>query len=774
MAKGNGVDDSRHLLLEEANKLIFVKKYTAAEKLIRQLLEDHDTDLLIHLRLIELCVKLESIKDLRAGYQAMLEKKPDDQVAHVMLALADQHGELVSNHEATVQFQELLKIYGGNPGVYYGLGYAMEVSGNFDRALYNYEQCVNADSGFYPAYFGLSQVFYQKGDDNKGDYFFRLFEEFAPYNVYGNFETHRRLSNEFLEDGRYEEAELAISALSEWWVENKGGCPPEIQIYECFSMARIFEYQGDQERMNHQKTQATLLVRQLIADEEVENGVLYFVAKALEEFNQFELALDFYRQILSRETVSPEMVQKIGGQFLSLGEYELSYQLFSHAYKSRPDTPEIRFCLLVADLKLEGVNIEEYLLGKERLKQITSQNSSDRVELLSLLHNLLSKFDRDSEVHGHLGEVYLKLGNHDRAKRHFQRMYEIDGLSRESNLKYANFEMQYGDPEVSRKILENMSSSIEKIGDADRNEIQWLWASYFVRKEDYHQAQNHLSSALLSDPWNVSYIVYQIINLINLANVDQEDKKIDAVLEKLAVGEEEDLNWEVFDKRTEIWADLHQHEIVYARDKLRLLYSENDSEILRRLVQRSCQYDASKATYDFLRLLNTNFDGPEIYWALGILFKENWQLETASMWFEQILQLPEASRGEYHSRAFLELSDCYIWRGVYIEKAIEYVKIAMSLGERGDGQALTILAHAFIKLGKVKQAELYLEDKETVSDAEAAYLKGLVHYRNGAQKKANHIWKPLLTTRSNNLRFHNIKQEILKYYFDKAPYLDAN
>jgi hypothetical protein len=51
---------------------------------------------------------------------------------------------------------------------------------------------------------------------------------------------------------------------------------------------------------------------------------------------------------------------------------------------------------------------------------------------------------------------------------------------------------------------------------------------------------------------------------------------------------------------------------------------------------------------------------------------------------------------------------------------------------------------------------------------------GLLHYRNGAPQKAKQVWKPLLTVRTENLRFHNIKQEILRYYFEGTPYLKAN
>jgi len=105
---------------------------------------------------------------------------------------------------------------------------------------------------------------------------------------------------------------------------------------------------------------------------------------------------------------------------------------------------------------------------------------------------------------------------------------------------------------------------------------------------------------------------------------------------------------------------------------------------------------------------------------------------------------------------------------------LEYVKLAMEMGERGDGRALTIMAHILLKTGQVRQAQVYLDDQNLKADAEATYLTGLVHYRNGAHQKANQVWKPLLTQRSDNVRFHHIKQEVLKYYFEKAPYLGVN
>lgn len=760
-------------MLEEVNKLIFVKKYEEAESMIWDIVgnEQCSNKDLAHLRLIELSVKLGKISDLKRTYEERLRQDAQNPLLQTALVLAEQHAEMISPMEASAKFGDLLRSFGGSSAVYYGIGFCMEATSNFDRALYNYEQCINHDPSFYPGYFGMSQVYYQMDENNKGDYYFHIFEENAPYNVYGNFETHRRLSNEFLEDERYSDAELAIKALSEWWIDNKGICPPEIQIYELFCLARIAEYSGHMEHAAQKRGKAVSLVKQVLADGDIENGVLYFVAKTLEEFSEFELALNYYQNILTRENVTGDMVQKIGSQFLSLGEYDLSLQLFEQAYEHQPNNSEIRFCLLVSKLRLANVNVEDYLLQKERMKQLIS-NSSDRVELLSVLHNLVAKFDGDSEVHKNLGEIYLRLGNLDRSRKHYQKMFDLDPLSRSIALSYAGFEMQYGNPEEANRVLDKFDNE-DELNVVDQNEINWLRASFNLREEKYNNCRKYLVVPLLSDPWNVSYLSYDAVCLTMTANVSDDIRQVDKTLQLLVSGEEEDLNWESFDALTEKWLSLHQYELAYTRSKLRLLYANKDDIVIHSLVKSAGFFDANRGIFDLSRLLNTNFDGPEIYWALGMLCKENWLLESACMWFEQLLMLPLKDK-IYRAKAFLELADCFVWQDKKFEEAVEYTKIAMSMGERGDGRALTIIAHAFLRLGQVKQAELYLDDAEFNKDHEATYLKGLVHYRNGMQSEANSVWKPLLTVRSENLRFHNIKQEILKYYFDKAPYLRVN
>lgn len=765
--------------LSEANKLIFVKRYGDAEYLLESILAtpEGQLELLVHLRRIELAAMLKKLDKTRSNYLAQLKGSRKSQSADVLaalelaLALTEQHGDLVSAGESITIFQDLLKRLGPSPAAYYGIGYSLEQQGSFERAIYSYQQALSLDPDWTPAYFGLSQIHYQMGDEKKGDQFFYLFEQASPFNVYGNFETHRKLCQEFLAAERFAEAESAIQALPEWWIENKGACPTEIQIYESLALARISEARGDKVRAETLKIRAKALSLGVLEDAKTPEGVLYFVAKVLEEHGDFPQALNYYKRILQGQGGSPGVVQKIGSQFLSLGEFKLAKELFEEAYISHPEHPDIRFCLLVANLKLAGVNVEEYLIGRERLRQLT-QEGGDRVELLALLHSLLAKYSGDGDVQGSLADLYLRLGNVERAERHFTTMFQLDGLSRSTALKYAAFLMQYRDPDKAMEVLSKVEP--EGLSTEHRAEIYWLKSSFHARRGEHQESLKLLRKVLALDPWNVSYLVQEVINLIKLSEFGDELGRIDSALAALSTtGDESKLEWQEFDQITVKAETLRAYELVYARRKLRYLYANGAETHLQDLVRAACHHDPARATYDFMKLLNTNFDSHNIYWALGTLFKELWQLETAAVWFEQMLLYPGLQK-EAQAKAYLELADTFAWQGRFEMKAIEYAKLAVDLSDLKDNRSFRVLAHAYLKAGQVRQAKLYLEQIGIGQDHEARYLTGLLHYRNGSRQEANKTWKPLLTITSESLRFHNIKQEILKFYFDGAPYLKAN
>ncbi len=759
--------------LDEANKYIFVKAYEKAERMIEDLVanEAFRSDLLLHLRRVELAVKLGKLDQLRKIYEAQIETEAESLVPRVALIFVEQHKEAIENKEALLRFQTLIRTHGPHPALFYGIGFCMELESNLERAKYNYEQCINQDPNWYPAYFGLSQIHYHKNEDKKGDQYFFLFEEMAPYNVYGNFETHRQLSSEFIDRKDYTLAEMAIKTLGEWWQENKGFSPSEIQLFERLATARISELKGDRTTTEQRRSAARLVTSHILQSKDVAESVLYFSAKVLEEYNEFNQAIEMYRKILKSETANPELIQKIGGQFLSMGELALALELFTEAYKNHPDQPEIRFCLLVSKLKIAKVNVEDYLISKERLKKLVD-SSADKVELLSLLHTLIAKFPEDPDVHTQMGEAYLRLGNKDKAAKHFQRMYDLDKYSRVATLKFAGFAMQYGNAEEAQSILNSIDHR-ERLSEDELCELLWLQANYEFRKSQFQNTLDKLHRVLQSDPWNISYLLLQARTLSEQVDQSQGLEPIDPTLRKLALGDETELNWAEYEQKTRQLAQFRQVELVYAREKLRFLYAEGEEHILLRLVQSAQIFDPKQAIYDLVKLLNTNFDSPDIYWSLGVLFKELWQLETASMWFDQMLMIPGLN-DKQRAKAYIEQADCYIWRGTSLEKAVEYARLAMDLNHQKDKRPLRVMAHGLLKLGKVRQAEVYLEDGEGDKDPEVLYLRGLVKYRNGAFEQANAVWKPLLTHRAESLRFHNIKQEIMRYYFDREPYRGVN
>ncbi|MBF0441578.1 MAG: hypothetical protein HQK54_06710 [Oligoflexales bacterium] len=758
--------------LEDANKQIFVKSYEKAWIILNHLCSSDDgkDNLMVHLRRIELALKLGRVEEIRKEYLKNNENFGENKATRIALALLELHAEIASPDASFSLFQQMLKEYGPIAALYYGMAFSMELMANQERAIFNYEQSIKIDPAWYPSYFGLSQIYYNLEDNNKGDQYFYLFENSAPYNVYGNFETHKKLYDEFIQFEQLPEAEAAITTLSEWWLDNKGFCPPEIQIYEALALGKISGLMNNYEREKYYSNLAVTIGRQILQEKNSSEGILFFIARSLEEYSQFELALDFYKKILANESTNPSTIQKIGGQFLSMGENHLAKELFEEAYRHNPDRSEIRFCLLVANLKIARVNVEEYLIDKERMKNLMAY-PNEKVELLSLLHSLIARFSGDPDVQGNLGEAYLQMGNVERASFHYKKMYEIDSRSRITTLRYASFEMQYGDTKLASLLLEDFVNP-ESFSKEDLTELYWLKAIYHHREGDFQNSHKYLLRVLELDPWNVLYLTQEILNLTAMLNPEAGIARIDPVIQKLRENDERNIDWSEYNRVTDEIMDLHAHELAYVRSKVAYVFSSGDFEQLKRLVNVARRFDPGRGTYDFLRLLNTNFDSALIYLALGILFKENWQLETACMWFEQTLNYPKVDNS-IKATTYLELSDCFNWRNHNIPKAIEYAKLAIELGERDFDRSYAILSHSLLKLGDMRGAQKYLDmiSSQSPYSIEAQFLSGLLKYRNGDQVKAREIWKPLITHASKDLRFHTIKQEILKFYFDKAPYL---
>ncbi|MGE0174865.1 MAG: tetratricopeptide repeat protein [Oligoflexales bacterium] len=756
--------------LEEANKLIFVKNYTMAESILEKSLASakYEDSLLMHLRYVELALKLGKLENLQKNYERKLGKHPERLVYRMAKILVDQHGEFITPEEAVAEYSTIIKEFGESPAAYYGIGFSMEILGNLDRALFNYKKSIEMDPTWYPSAFGLSQIYYLKGEDKTGDYYFYMFEKSAPYNVYGNFETHKELFQEFLDEEMYDEAAKAMSSLIEWWEETKGQCPLELRIQETFALSKVCSFRKDVEGEAYHVSLGKSLVEDYLSNETPVDNTLLFIARTLEEYGQVELAAEAYLKIVRNAGTNVDLIQKIGGQFLTTNQDQMAKSLFDEAYLLHPDNPEIRFCRLVANLKVAGIDIESYLVAKEKAKKL-SGSAVDPLVTIPEWEKLARIFYEDPDTHAELASNYLKISKIDKAREHFRKMYELDSKSRIAMLKYASFETQLGNIGRAREALSRLSASDFK-SYADLSEYYWLKTAFHSHAGEGDESKKNLELALTVEPWNVSFILQQILQLSTLPELRDEDP----VIEKLRRNDEDNLDWTRFDLSTERAAEAHAYELAYARQKLRYVYSGDPAQ-LSKLIPYGKKFNLKTCASDFLKLLNTNFDGPDIYVCLGQVYKEMWQLEAASMWLEAVLGNPLAS-DRMKATVYLELADCLVWRGVDLGKAREYAKLAIDLGGESQHRAFTVLAHALLKSGQVREAQIYLDhnDREKENDIEVTYLKGLVLYRNGLFTQANKIWKPLITHRIDGLKFYNIKQEIMRYYYEKEPYLKVN
>ena len=759
--------------LELANKLIFVKSYEEADRILKDALASNFgvEEAIIHLRRIELMSLLGRLPEIKKQYAKSAEERDDDGLSKTCLILSTIF-EDPSNPTAYLnQLHGIAQEFGPSPLQFFAMGFASEQQGNLERAKYYYEQSVALDQQWYPSLFGLSQIHYNMGDDAKGDQYFHQFELMAPFNVYGNFETHRRLSQEFLQMGRIDEAERAIQALTNWWIDSKGFAPTEIQIYENLATASISEQRGDKTEAHARRNVARALTSDMLSGAASDENALYFVARVLTEFGEDRAAFHAYKQVLKVAGNNPSVVQKIGSHFLGSGELEAARELFESAYSQHPNNAEIRFCLLVARLKGAGVSVEEYLVGRERIRQLA--DGGDKVEFLSLLNALQARFADDWDVHFHLAELFMKMGHEKKAGHHYARMYELDPMGQNARLRYANYLMNHNEPDKAMEILKLIEQPKGAMTDVDA-EIQWLKASYYDRKQDWPTSMEMLSSLLARDPWNISYLIHEAICLTGIRDGAKAVLAAqDHWARKLTNNEETRVNWVEFAKDTVKLSDEHAYPLSYARAKLQFLYMRGSEHSLRSVVREACRLDAGNGAKELLRLVNTNFDHPSVYWGLGLLYKELWQLEVASMWFELTLGLSSLD-DRLRSLVYLDLADSYIWRNVNLPKSVEYIKLSLDLSAKigqPDRRAMMIMGHALLRQGQVRQAQAYLDQmKESEEHLEAQYLVGLVQYRNGQPMKANEIWKPLLKYKTEQMRDYRIKQEILRYYFKNTPY----
>lgn len=758
---------SFHSELEEANKLIFIRCYRDAKLILQKLLRKHKTNLLLHLRYIELEVKVGALARLRAFYR----RQEDTLVREAAAVMIEQFSGKYTPPALIERCRELIKKHGDSAFAWYGIGFNQERMGDYERATSSYEKSLALDSEWYPSYFGLSQICYRQQAWEDGDSFFRMFEQIAPYNIYGNFDTHRRLSNDFFAQGKYEEAQEAIDCLVQWWIESQQTCPPEIFIYRRLCRARIAAARQDTARAEQNTMLVRAQIESLLRDKGSNDETLLFIVAICKEFALHNQVFAIYTELLKRHgaDANNELVQEIGNFYLSAGHPEHAVALFEQVAKEHPDNENLSTWLLVARLRVQQIDIEDYLACREKMQQMVKL-AADRLDLLNLLHSMLARFDQDAVVHRQLGLLYTEMDTKKKARFHLHRMYQLDSESSVSLLTWAAFLLKNHEIAEGKSVLAKLQH-VNRLPLDRQVEFHSLQAASCAAQKNFAQAAEAIKKALHLNPWNVSALIGEIYYLTHVYYEQKKIKNMDNSI--LNMQKNFEFNPKEFSETTNNLIANKLYYLAYTRARLNFLYQQSE-DALRSLIAVGCAFNPDHAMRDFTVLLNTNYDSALIYYALGIFGKECWQHEVACMWFNLALQRPDLTM-ELQGDIYLELADCYVWQNRELATAIDYARLSLKRSFINTERALRILGHAWLRSGDPDTARTYLRQISAAEDDdEARYLRGLLAYQSGCEQEAYALWEPLLQRESENMRFHNIKQEVLKFHRKNTTHLKAS
>ena len=763
--KQNDTTPSYRRLLNEANKLIFIKRYAEAKQVLSELLAREPNNVLVHLRYIELAIKMQEIKLVANDYQ----RQDDSMLKELCLALLAQLTEQHSPTTSIACYQGIVEKYCNSACACYGIGYDLERLGEYERAISYYEKSLALDPDWYPSYLGLSQIYYQKKSYQKGDHYFYLFEQIAPYNIYGNFDTHRQLSREFFQQGRYCEAHEAITALVQWWQETRR-CPTEIILYEQLHRVKIEEAQGNQEIAKEVRAKAMVQLDTLLHSKKTDYETLLLLVSICREFSLHRQLYITYQKCLLHRPDDKQFYREINNYYLGRKNLATATKLFREVYATDPENGTCRFWLLVSRLQGKKVDVESYLRDKEKMQQMVNIGS-DKLDLLNLLHSMLTRFAGDADVYEQLATFYREMDAGDKAKFYMDKMYRTDRRNSRIILVYAAFLLTDGELDKGHKLLSKIV--LDKIPSNNRGQYLTLRARYCAEQNNFTQANSLIKKAGHLSPWQLTTLVAEIYYLSQVYYQQKKLKVIDNSI--IELNEKGTFEGKDFYQLTVHLVASKLFYLAYLQAKLLFLY-QNNRQSLRFLLDVACHFNPDHAIYDFIKLLNTNYDNVFVVFALGILCKERWQHESATMWFSIALQRANLD-DELKKEIYLELADCYVWQDKELMTAIDYAQSANIAPFTK--RAMQVLGHAYLKKGKVKLAQTCLQPSLQQLDAEdndyeIRYLVGLLEYQRGYSRNACKIWQPILHCKVDNVRLHHIKQEVLKYYSEDQQHFQAS
>ena len=138
--------------------------------------------------------------------------------------------------------------------------------------------------------------------------------------------------------------------------------------------------------------------------------------------------------------------------------------------------------------------------------------------------------------------------------------------------------------------------------------------------------------------------------------------------------------------------------------------------------------------------------------------------ENALMWFDQAKRA-DFEQSTIEATCSLEIADCLVWSDKDLKRALELLNFTSPSTDELSSRKQLTLAHAYLKLGDIKNATETLKEKVIDTHVpEQTFLQGLLALRNGKEQQAKDLWNTIFAITSADTKLHKVKEQIARAY----------
>ncbi len=507
-----------------------------------------------------------------------------------------------------------------NYAAWFVAGCALESVGRLTEAieLWNYAYKLKPESTSILATLTELQQIGAIADSNIN--YSEKFESIDKYLVHGHFETHTSLYNEFINAGDYKNAINALRTLADWLQKQYGEVPVEIEILCLLGAMQAYKLSNNIPAAEACRSEVENIVIACKKSPRDMNQI-YFIAQLCEEYGLKPIARICFFAILISKDSPPELIIQTASHCVSNSPSDGLLECLKVAYKNSFGSPEIRFCMLLCGLKMEHIDITDYMQKKNKAREYISNEISNEMSF-SILEELNKSYQYDPEIHYYLGEIQSRLGNYKEAKNHFQTMFSLDYYNTDGLLRYIFFLLKIRDYSTAREIaLEGLQLS--SLSEQQANEMHWSIAATYYSEGDFNNSYDEISKSLANDPWNHSYLILLLRSSLNIERNHflKENEVIIKSLEEFILNNNASAaqRYLLVDKIIKYGMDCIQNnypEYAWALAKSAILISENISDTLLHFIAKAgAGFNSRLAVQEMLLLLKLKSNNKEFNFA---------------------------------------------------------------------------------------------------------------------------------------------------------------